>query len=289
MLQRVDSHQHFWRVSRGDYGWLRADEPSLAPLLRDFGPEHLNPLRAAHGVVRTVLVQAADSTAETDFMLDLAARNAFIGGVVGWVDVSDPSSVATLERWAANPVLKSIRPMLQDLPDAHWIAHAPHPDVMVALKRLGLRFDALVKPPNLAGLQRFLHQHPDLRVVIDHAAKPQLAQGWNAPWVAQWRRGMASIATMPDVCCKLSGLLTEAAPEQIGSVQSAVDTLKPVWHALLAWFGPDRLMWGSDWPVLTLAADYARWVEVSDRLLAELNPAQRQAVLHDNATRFYDL
>lgn len=285
MATRVDSHQHFWRVARGDYRWLRADEPSLAPLLRDFGPDDLAPLRAAHGVVRTVLVQAADSTAETDFMLDLAARHDFIAGVVGWVDFGDPASVAVLERWAPRAVLKSVRPMLQDLDDADWIAHAPHPAVLAALKRLGLRFDALVKPPNLPGLQRFLDANPDLPVVVDHAAKPRLAQGDDAAW----RAGLAAVAERPGVHCKLSGLLTEAAPAQIASVETAIATLRPVWDLLLESFGPQRLMWGSDWPVLTLAAGYDRWVEVSDALLVDLSADERRAVLHDNAVRFYGL
>jgi L-fuconolactonase len=289
MIQRIDAHQHFWRPARGDYTWLDPQAPGLAPLCRDFMPEHLQATLAAHQVAQTVLVQAADSEAETGFMLDLAAAHDFIGGVVGWVDLSRPESVATLERWAQNAKFKGVRPMLQDLPDPHWIAHAPHPDVMHALLRLGLRLDALVKPWHLAPLLEFLSAWPELPVVIDHGAKPQLAQGWQAEWAADWRRGMAEIAAHPQVMCKLSGLLTEAPAPARGSHATALVSLRPVCDGLLEWFGPERLLWGSDWPVLTLAGDYAGWVALAEALIAELSAHEQARVWHDNAMRFYGL
>jgi L-fuconolactonase len=284
---RVDAHQHFWRLARGDYRWLRTDEPALAPLLRDFEPHDLQPLRAAHGIAQTVLVQAADSNAETDFLLELADRHGFIGGVVGWVDLTSAESIPTLERWAVHPKFKGVRPMLQDLPQHDWIVHAPRADVLEAIVRCGLRFDALVKPWHLEALLAFVQRHPALPVVIDHAAKPQLAQGWSDGWAEEWRRGMAALAKRPQVSCKLSGLLTEAAP--LASVDEGVAALRPVWDTLLAHFGAQRLMWGSDWPVLTLAASYERWVSISEALIGELPPAQQQMIWHDNARRFYAL
>ena len=282
VMQRIDAHQHFWRPARGDYSWLRADVPLLAPLLRNFLPDDLQPMLAAHNVTQTVLIQAAASEAETDFLLDLAASNAFIGGVVGWVDVSRVQSVATLERWASNPKFKGVRPMLQDLPEADWIARAPHPDVLRALIRLGLRFDALVQPWHLQALLQFLRAWPELPVVIDHAAKPQLVQGWQADWAPQWRRGMADIAAHPQVMCKFSGLLTEAPT-------GAPQTLRPVWDQVLQWFGPARLMWGSDWPVLTLAGDYAAWVALSESFIGQLSPHDQGLIWSGNAHRFYGL
>ena len=284
---RIDAHQHFWRIARGDYRWLHGDAPALAPLRRDFEPHQLQPLLAAHGIAQTVLVQAADSAAETDFLLELAARHELIGGVVGWADLTRDDSLATLERWVAQPKFKGVRPMLQDLPQPDWILHAPRPALLEAIERLGLRFDALVKPAHLEALLGFVQRHPALPVVIDHAAKPALAQGWSAAWGQQWQRGIAALARQPQVCCKLSGLLTEAAP--LASVDEAVALLRPVWDTLLAHFGPERLMWGSDWPVLTLAASYERWVAVSEALIGALTPAQQQAVWHDNAARFYAL
>ena len=288
-MMRVDSHQHFWRPSRGDYGWLRADDPALAPLVRDFLPEHLLPALHAADVSRTVLVQAADSVDETEFLLELAAQCDSIGGVVGWVDLGSPDAVRTLERWARHAKFKGVRPMLQDLPDDDWIAHAPRPDVVRTLVRLGLRFDALVKPRHLPSLLRFAQAWPALPVVIDHAAKPQLPIDMECGATLAWQRHMAELAALPQVSCKFSGLLTEMPPAARASRQSAIDALRPVWHHLLRCFGPARLMWGSDWPVLTLAADYAAWVEASAALVAELALPEQALVWHRNSQRFYGL
>jgi L-fuconolactonase len=286
---RIDAHQHFWQPARADYGWLRADVPALAPLLRDFWPADLQPLLARHRIAQTVLVQAAPSEAETDFLLGLAAEHSFIGGVVGWVDLGRADAVSTLQRWARQPKFKGVRPMLQDLAQADWIATAPHPDVLRALVSLGLRFDALVQPRHLAPLLQFVQAWPALPVVIDHAAKPQLATGWAADWADEWRQGLAALAQHPQVMCKLSGLLTEATPADCRDVASAAAALQPVWQHLLDRFGPARLIWGSDWPVLTLAADYAAWVAVSEALIGALPPSDQASVWAGNASRFYGL
>jgi len=286
---RIDTHQHFWRRSRGDYAWLDSAQPALRPLLRDFEPPDLSPLLDEHGVSQTVLVQAAASEAETDFLLSLADQHAWIGGVVGWIDLSDAARRPVLERWARHPKFKGVRPMLQDMTDVQWIAHAPQAAMVNALIDHGLRLDALVKPPHLAALLRFIARWPELDVVIDHAAKPTLREGWQADWVPTWRAGMRDIASHPHVQCKFSALLTEADAAAVGDVEAAVATVRPVWDTLVEHFGTGRLMWGSDWPVLTLAGSYARWVSVCDTLVGELDPAQQAAVWRDNAARFYAL
>ncbi|HEX7863728.1 MAG TPA: amidohydrolase family protein [Variovorax sp.] len=288
MIQRIDSHQHFWRPARGDYTWLRADVPALAPLLRDFMPEDLAPLLRAHGVSRTVLVQAAESRAETDFLLGIAGDHEEVGGVVGWVDLSRPGAVASLERMARCPKFKGVRPMLQDLPDDDWIARRPRPDALRALQRLGLRFDALVKPRHLSSMLSFLTQWPQLPVVVDHAAKPPVG-AHDGEDFARWRRDIAAVAAMPQVCCKFSGLWGEAPASTHGDVDAAVRAVHPVWEHLLECFGPGRLMWGSDWPVLTLAGDYAGWVAVSEACIGGLSPDEQASVWHGTAQRFYGL
>jgi L-fuconolactonase len=288
-MQRTDAHQHFWQIARGDYAWLRADDPGVAPLVRDFMPDALAPLLREHGVTRTVLVQATDSVAETEFMLALAAAHDSVAGVVGWVDLAGADAAATLDRLAADHRLKGVRPMLQDLPAHDWIARAPRPDAMRALQRLGLRFDALVKPRQLEPLARFARAWPGLPVVIDHAAKPPLAAAWNDAAMQQWRHDMAALAALPQVSCKISGLLTELRPAGRASRAQCIQVLRPVVDALLGWFGPARLMWGSDWPVLTLAAGYDDWIAVSDALLGPLAAAERAQVLHGSAQRFYGL
>ncbi|WP_432730288.1 amidohydrolase family protein [Variovorax sp. W6] len=288
MIQRIDSHQHFWQPARGDYTWLRADEPALAPLLRDFMPEDLQPLLRAHGVGRTVLVQAAESRAETDFMLGLADAHAEIGGVVGWVDLSRPGAAASLERMARHPKFKGVRPMLQDLPDDDWIARRPRPDALRALQKLGLRFDALVKPRHLAPLLQFLKQWPQLPVVIDHGAKPPVGEPGSDEF-ARWREGIAAVAALPQVCCKFSGLWTEAPSSMQRDADVLTHAVRPVWEHLLEVFGPARLMWGSDWPVLTLAGDYPGWIAVSEACIGSLSPHEQADVWHGTARRFYGL
>jgi L-fuconolactonase len=298
--QRIDAHQHFWRLQRGDYRWLRADVPALAPIHRDIEPDDLRPLLAKHNVVKTIAVQAADSEAETEHLLALARANDFIAGVVGWVDLADEACVATLARWADEKALKGVRPMLQDLPDHDWIAHRPQPAAVRELMRQGLRFDALVQPWHLESLLRFVDAWPALPVIVDHAAKPQLAMGWSAApkagqparqaaWADEWRRGMRELARRPQVWCKVSGLLTEAAAPARAGGDAGFAAIEPVWQTILEHFGPQRLVWGSDWPVLELAADYGRWVSLSERLFAGLGEAERRAVWHDNALRFYGL
>jgi L-fuconolactonase len=277
---RVDAHQHFWTLARPDYGWLT---PALGPIYRDFQPADLQPLLAAQQVGRTVLVQAAPTVAETDYMLALAAQYPFVQGVVGWVDLAAASAPAELERLAGNPVFKGVRPMLQDLPDADWIASAPIDPAVQALLRLGLSFDALVNTAHLPHLLRFAQRYPALPIVIDHCAKPQVARGPGHLAFAQWREGMAALARLPQVCCKLSGLVTEAGP----GWQAA--TLSPYVDTVLELFGPQRLMWGSDWPVLNLAADYPAWVAATELLLQRLDPSSAQAVWGGTAERFYRL
>ena len=288
MAARIDSHQHFWRPARGDYAWLRADVPALAPLVRDFLPEHLAPTLQAHGVQRTVLVQAAASKAETDFMLELATAHDVIGGVVGWVDLGRPGAAASLERMARHPKFKGVRPMLQDLPDDDWIARRPRPDAIRALLRLGLRFDALVTPRHLAPLLRFLKDWPQLPVVIDHAAKPPVGAHDGAAFAA-WRREIAALAALPQVCCKFSGLWGEAPHSTHRDVDAAIDAVRPVWEPLLESFGPGRLMWGSDWPVLTLAGDYAGWIAVSEAFIGRLSADEQAQVWRGTAQRFYGI
>ncbi len=275
-LRRIDAHQHFWATTRTDYGWLT---PDLGPLYRDFAPADLQPLLASQRVSGTVLVQAAPTLLETRYLLALASRHAFVQGVVGWVDLCAGDAPEVIDELGQHPTFKGVRPMLQDLADDAWIAQAKVAPAVRHLVRRGLSFDALVKPRHLSHLLRFAQTHDDLALVIDHAAKPDIAAGE----LNSWRRDLAALARLPGVHVKLSGLVTEAGPGW------SVDTLRPVVEAVLEMFGPGRVLWGSDWPVLTLACDYARWVHVTDQLLTGLGPYEQQAVMAGNAQRFYRL
>lgn len=271
---RIDAHQHFWTLARGDYDWLT---PELGPIHRDFGPADLAPLLARHGIGRTILVQAAPTPAETAFMLDIAAATPFIAGVVGWSDFEAPDAPAAIAKLAANPLLVGLRPMVHDIPDSDWLAMPSLAPAFEAMISNDLVFDALLRPPHIAPMLSMLERHPGLSVVIDHAAKPDLTSGD----LASWREGLAALAAHPNTVCKLSGLVTEAAPGW------TIATLRPVVEHLLETFGPERLLWGSDWPVVTLRADYARWFDTAENLLAGLSAVQREAVFGGNARRIY--
>lgn len=286
MSGRVDAHCHYWSLERGDYGWLT---PALAPLYKDFGAREHERASKPHGVCARILVQAAPTVDETRYLLDWAAQDPKAAAVVGWVDLALPESVDILESLARNPAFRGVRPMLQDLEDPDWIATAPHPQVMAAIGWLGLRFDALVRPENLAGLIQFLRNNPGLPVMIDHAAKPPLAAPPDDPRHALWFEGMAALASIPGVSCKLSGLLTEMDASKRRTPEAAARALGPLFNKLMAWFGPERLAWGSDWPVLTLASDYRFWVATTDILLAPLGADARAAILSGTARRFYGL
>lgn len=274
MIPLIDAHQHFWRIERGDYGWLTSD---LAPIYRSFLPGDLAPLLARHGIGKTILIQAAPTIAETAFMLALAAETPTVGGVVGWVDFTAPDAPQTIAVMADNPLLAGLRPMVHDIADTNWLLR---PDIKPAVDAMiahGLVFDALVKPPHLPTLLRFIDRFPDLQVVINHGAKPEIAHRVEA----SWRNGMRAIAANSRVVCKLSGLLTEAA------VNWQPNHVLPYCDRLLELFGPARLLWGSDWPVVNLAGGYDVWRALTAQALQDLNSSDRAAVLGGNAARIY--
>jgi L-fuconolactonase len=273
---RIDAHQHFWTLERTDYGWLT---PGMGAIYRDFLPEELAPQLEKHNIEGCILVQAAPTIDETDYMLGLAGAHSFVKGVVGWVDFESDCALRDIARLAAHPKLVGLRPMIQDIPDDDWMLK---PDLDAAFKALiseDLTFDALTFPRHLKNLQVLLTRYPQMRVVIDHASKPQIRdRAFDV-----WSEDMAEIAADTDACCKISGLVTEACKNW------GVDDIRPYVDHLLQTFGPDRLIWGSDWPVLTLAADYDRWVDTSNTLLDGLSPAELEAIFGGTAARAYRL
>lgn len=270
-MQTLDAHCHFWRLDRGDYGWLAGEGGVLAPIRRDFGPMD-HPGRSP-----VIAVQAAPTVAETDYLLSLADRHDRIAGIVGWVDLAAPDAVEDLERLARNPRFRGVRPMLQDIADTDWLLTAPRSEAIAALPRLGLTFDALVTDRHLPVLSRFADANPDLAIVVDHAAKPQPGAR------SAWQAGMARLAGQ-GLHCKLSGLLTELSAAEL---RDPIPALRPIVGQLLDWFGPSRLIWGSDWPVLNLAASYEAWLGLTEELLGDLTQEERGLIMGGNARRFY--
>jgi L-fuconolactonase len=274
---RIDAHQHFWRPSRGDYGWLT---PEAHPAIcRKFLPQDLAPLLVDAGIERTVLVQAAPTVAETEYLRGLAAEAPFVAGVVGWADFEAADAPERIEALAADPKLLGLRPMLQDLDDDAWIVRPAIAPALDAMTSAGLRLDALVTPRHLPHLARFLAARPDLKVVIDHAAKPDIAGAALDGWAARMR----SIAADTGACCKLSGLVTEAGGRW------TEESLKPYVDVLLGAFGPARLMWGSDWPVVNEAGGYMAWRSAAAALTEGLSQDERDQIFGGAAQAFYGI
>lgn len=275
-MLRVDAHQHFWTVARGDYGWMDSS-PSLAPIRRDFHPADYETFRKAHGIDRTVLVQAAPTVAETDFMLGLAETTPWIAKVVGWVDFEDAGHRHHLERLARHPKFSGVRPMIQDIADIDWMLR---PDVQWgydAICALDLTFDALGLPRHLGNFRRLFDRYPKMRVVIDHCLKPEIRNEAFDAWAA----GIAEIATKTPVYCKLSGLVTEARADW------RVENLRPYAEHIINAFGPDRVMWGSDWPVVNLAGGFDLWRQAAEEVVG--TGAARERIFGGNAANFYRL
>ncbi len=277
----VDAHVHWWTLARGDYRWLT---PEAGPLYRDFGPEDLAPLLRAGGVDRIVLVQAADTVAETRFLLACAETRPEVAGVVGWADFDDADFSEAITSTERSPKLKGLRPMLQDLSDDAWCAATDRDAAFSALARSGLVFDALVRPRHLRHLLARMERTPGLTVVVDHAAKPDVRN-----WIPEdaafraWRDGLRSVARHPEARCKWSGLLAEAAPA------SGAEALRPYADVVLEAFGPERMMFGSDWPVLEPHAAYGAWLALSRGLFAGLDEREKDAVFGGTAMRTYAL
>ncbi|HBF30200.1 amidohydrolase family protein [Rhizobium sp.] len=267
---RIDAHQHFWLLKDRAGQWPPAE---LTPIYRDFVPVDLQPLLTVAKMDGTILVQTMERREDTKFMLDLAAKTAFIKGVVGWVDLAAPDAVSVISSLAQNRLLKGLRPMLQDLPDDEWIAHPRLDAAIDTMIEHDLAFDALVKPRQLQALRRRVERHADLRVVIDHCAKPEISKGR----FISWQKDMAALSIYPGVYCKLSGLLTESG-------QQKTEALRPYIETILDLFGPKRTLWGSDWPVLRLAGNYLDWLHLCEAIVPKYH---HDAVFGGNTAQFY--
>lgn len=275
-MNHVDSHFHCWQLSRGDYGWLT---PALAPIYRDVAVADWEAFAQPLGISGGVLVQAAPTVAETRFMLRQAQEHDSVLGVVGWADLLAADAADQIATLATNPKLKGLRPMLQDIADADWILQRALEPALQAMQVHGLVFDALVLPQHLPRILTFAQRHPGLSIVIDHAAKPAIASGQWQPWAD----GIAQIAAQTTAVCKMSGVLTEAGPHPDANAARR-------WcQHVLDCFGAQRVLWGSDWPVLELASVYTDWWQEARQLMQPYTEAERSAVFGGNARRVYRL
>ena len=271
----VDSHQHFWQVGRFDYPWM---SPEVEVLYQDYVPSRLEPILKRCGVAATMLVQASNSREETRWLLNLAAQNRFIAGVVGWVDLTAEDCGDQLDEFTGHASFKGVRHLVESEPADDWLVQTA---VLANLKKLaarGVAYDLLVHTRHLKSATVVAEQCPDLRLVVDHLAKPPIASGE----IEEWAAGLKELAAHRNVWCKLSGLVTEA-----NWTSWQEPDLRPYFERALEYFGPQRMMFGSDWPVCLLAASYDRVLEAAQSLLSELAEADRRSILAENAIEFY--
>ncbi|MFJ9383840.1 amidohydrolase family protein [Peribacillus sp. NPDC101481] len=274
----IDAHQHFWRIDRGDYSWLTND---MGVLYQDYLPDDLSPLIHKNDISGTVLVQAAPTYEETLFLLSLYDRYDWIYGVVGWLDLSAPSFPEQLDSLMTRPGIVGLRPMLQDLEDSAWILQEQVVENLKQLIRYDLPVDLLINHKHISSVLTLMKTLPNLKAIIDHMAKPNISAGE----LNKWQEEMNTLSQFPNIWCKLSGLLTQADP----AMWKAED-FKPYIQHIVRAFGPDRLLFGSDWPVCLSAGGYEDAVRVIKGNLPEtLTQAEVDGIFSGNAEAFYKL
>jgi L-fuconolactonase len=270
---KIDSHQHFWNPTRGDYGWM--DSEGAEPLRRPIMPKDIAAHLEAYEIDMTVLVQAAPTVNETEFMLGIADATDFVAKVVGWVDFENRDDLKHLARLKNHPKFAGVRPMIQDLPDSEWMHRKDVQWAFSAIVDLDLTFDALGFPIHLDPFRKLFDLYPKMRTVIDHCMKPVIREDQYEPWASK----IAAIARHTPVFCKLSGLATEARPGW------TTDTLKPYARHIISNFGADRVMWGSDWPVLELNGSYASWHDTAQSIVGQ--GKENAKIFGGTAAKFY--
>jgi L-fuconolactonase len=278
---KIDAHQHFWQPLRGDYDWMPQDNLILN---RPYTPSDLKPSLEKYGIDGTVLVQAAPTAQETEYMLGLADATPSIKGVVGWINFENPNDLTILERFAAHPKFLGVRPMIQDIPDINWMLREDVQWAFQAIIGLDITFDALGFPMHLPNFLKLVMRYPQMRIVYDHCMKPQVYdQRSGKDAFSQWANDISRLADETRGCCKFSGLVTEAGDGW------TIDDLRPFAEHVLSAFGASRIMWGSDWPVCRLQAGYGDWHDIAQDLTHGLSKADHAQIFGATATRFYRL
>jgi L-fuconolactonase len=279
MTNEIDAHQHFWQLGQPfRYDWL--DAPALAPIKRDFLPEHLETLIQQTPIKRTICVQTQHNLAENRWALGLAQRHPFIAGVVGWVDLASPQCEEQLLEFKGHPRFVGVRHVTQDEPDDDFIVSQPVLHGLGVLERHGVPFDLLFYVRHLRHVPTLARRFPALPMVIDHLAKPRIKDRQTDDWLPHFR----AAAAFPNVFCKLSGLITEADWRHWHA-----DDLRPYVQTALDFFGAERCMFGSDWPVCELAGTYAGVYQALVAALGTISTQQRQQIFGGTAVRFYGL
>jgi L-fuconolactonase len=273
---RIDGHQHFWTYTPENYSWI---DPKSA-VARDFAPSDLQPELARAGIQGTILVEARSAAAETEHLLGIAAQASFVRGVVGWLPLAEPSVAGLIEQYAADPKLRGLRHAIAAEADPEFMLREDFNRGIALLAARGLRFDLLLVPDNLSRACRLVDRHPKQIFVLDHFAKPQI----KAHQLEPWRSDFIELSRRPNVYCKVSGLVNEADQQHWQP-----SDLQPYLDVALQAFTPQRLLFGSDWPMCLLATTYDRWFSTVQQWLAQLSPSEQGRILGETAVEAYGL
>jgi L-fuconolactonase len=277
MSMTVDAHNHFWRYTAEEYGWIRQD---MERIRRDFLPDDLLAEIRAAGVDGTVAVQARQTAGETKWLLELAEQYDFIKGVVGWAPFLEPCLEEEVASFLERGKLKGLRHVIHDEPDPNFILHSDFNAGIDKIQKFGLVYDILIFERHLPQTIEFVDRHPNQVFVVDHIAKPRIREGVLSPW----QKHITELARRDNVSCKLSGMATEAS-----WTDWQPSDLVPYFETVLTAFGPERLLFGSDWPVVLVASEYSNWIATARTLVSRLSPDEQQEIMGGTATRIYNL
>jgi L-fuconolactonase len=277
---RIDAHQQFWLYNETDYGWIGDSQRFLR---QDFLPAHLQPYLHENGLAGTIAVQARQSIQETEYLIQIAKSNDFVKGVVGWVDLKAANLLATLSKYQAE--LAGVRHVIHDEPDIDFMLQDDFSRGIGMLQDFNYTYDLLIRPELINNSLKLIDRFPDQQFVIDHMAKPNIASGE----IESWKSGMIKVAERENVYCKLSGLVTEAAYQTWNEEEVPLNDFEPYLDIVMDSFGAARLMFGSDWPVCTLAATYDEVYDIVNEYIFKLSPDEQTDIMGETATRFYQL
>ncbi|MSP10747.1 MAG: amidohydrolase [Pelagibacteraceae bacterium] len=278
-MKIIDSHQHFWDPSRGDYSWMPKNDKILT---KKYAVKDLIKESKSIKLHKTILVQAAATNAETAYMLDIADKSSLVAGVVGWVNFEDINQLKQLKIFAKNKKFVGVRPMIQDIPDPNWVLNKNFDIFFKTIIKLDLSFDALGFPIHLDNFYFIASKYPSLRFVIDHLMKPKICKN-NKKDFQYWKIGINKLSKLDNVYCKFSGMVTEACKNWTEK------DLKPYSDEILKAFTDERILWGSDWPVCKLRTNYAGWFNTATNLTNKLNLTQKRNIFYNNVINFYKL
>lgn len=273
----IDSHHHYWHYNQAEYDWI---DDSMRVIRADFLPENLKETISGAGVDGVVTVQARQLIEETDWLLQLAQQNDFMKGIVGWIPLIQPDIEAYLEKYSANEKLKAVRHVVQGESDPEFILRKDFNHGISLLKKYSLVYDILIVERQLPNTIKFVDMHPNQPFVLDHIAKPLIATNQLSPW----RENILELAKRENVSCKISGMVTEADFKQWTPEQ-----LQPYFDVVVEAFGPDRLLFGSDWPVCLVATSYNDWITLVKKNISKFSETEQAKILGNNAINIYNL